>query len=234
MLYLTNAVPDCIAVRRRNSKWTTTKEITRAFLDSRSWKTTAIVSLLDIDSASYYSNLFNLSIPSFDPQKTTFANPNDAVERLETLLRLDDKVYCMLQEEHKDLAPPYSDYYDQGMIVYSGFYDQPVIDCIGYDFINQVEIENILIRNDKLDHLIGNDKLFGTNAIKKVTNSLKRLLDNGVIELCLPYDAYDLRNVETYYRFRYRFRLTGQPQEGLILQVPVTQPQNHNQMLLFQ
>ena len=223
MLYLVSGVPDCITVNRRHSKANAAKQISRALFDSgRSMKPdgSQIMSLLDVESATHYSELLNISIPAHDPHRTIFLDSKDALGRLEKILKLDDRVYCLLCEEREEMS------------LYAGYYDQPVLDCIGYDYIDQISIENALVRNGDLKHLIGKG-YWESTAIRTVTKSLKRLFQAGVIQFESVHDEYDRYDVHVFYRFQYRFRLTGQPEDGLVIPMPITQPANHNQMRLF-
>ena len=245
MLYLVSGVPDCISVNRRHSKHNATKQISRALFDSgRSTKPdgSQVVSLLDVETATYYSELLNISIPAHDPRQTVFRNAKDALNCLETILKFGDRVYCLLREEHqKDNSRFGTKLQDglivyqahQGMFLYAGYYDQPVLDCIGYDYTDQISIENALVQKGDLKHLIGKG-YWESTAIRAVTKSLKRLLQAGVIQFDSVYDEYDRYDIHVYYRFEYKFRLTGQPEDGLVIPMPITQPANHNQMHLFQ
>lgn len=219
MLYLVSELFENIAVRRWITKSQVTKRINRSILNG------TCRSLLDVESAEHYSELLNIGLPA--------ANQT---EEIDSVLCLGDEVFCLLTpKEHakSDIPNDAADLFvkDPDMFVYSGYYDQPLLDFLTYEYQDQVSIENTLVRNKKLSYDVIQESK-GNDAIEIVTNSLKRLLNQGVIEADGRDEEYlsfvpnkNLR--ETRYRQDFHFRLTGQPQTGLHIppcEVPVVNP----------
>ena len=220
MVYLVNGLPENVAVKRWVSKSQVTKKINRHMFDSD------VISLLDVEGAEHYSELLNINIPAKDPLLFSGVELySDETDELQGRLLFGDECFCLLTPKvySKNSVPAdRADMFvrDPGFFVYSGYYDQPLLDFLTYDYQDQVEIENLLVRDDKLEHLPWK-KDTGKSAIDAVTKSLKRLLKSGVIEIDVGNEEYlsfvankNLR--ETYYRSRYQFRLTGQPETGLL------------------
>ena len=228
MLYLVSEIPEYIGVRRWASKAQLVKHINKNVFNNN------VTSLLEIDSAEYYSELLNYNLTSYNFALGETDSAQETLKNLRSKLNLDDNVLCLLTEEQcrngiipKDEVDEMLT--DSKLFVYGGYYDQPVLDCIGYDFNDQVSIENILKRNGELDHLIGVRKP-AVFAIQAVSASLFRLLKKGVIELGGAHEIYAPN--DWYYRSDFKFRLTGQPYDGLFIPPCENVSFNPNQLLL--
>ena len=237
MLYLIDELFHNVAVRRWGSKLQVAKTINRQSLEGN------VQSLLSVAAAEHYSELFNMSIPANDPGISGIGNVHTLAE-LNNKLALGDQCFSLLTPEvYEQSSIPLDDadaYLKKvdGFFVYSGYYDQPLLDFLTYDYQSQVDIENALVRAKLLEHVpISEDN--GKLAIETVTDSLKRLLRYNVIEIT-PGDREEFlafkpnkKLLETSNRHRFYFRLTGQPQSGLFVPQTKTVPVNPNQLTLF-
>ena len=232
MVYLVNEIPENVAVRRWVSKSQVVKEINRKIFNN------GITSLLSIEAAEYYSGLLNINIPANNPSVSgkIKLNPSDFL--------FGSQYFCLLTSNVYNETLPQIDIADEfvkdpGFLVYSGYYDQPLLDFLTYDYQSQVDIENCMVREKRLEHLPWKRDM-GTSAIEAVTKSLKRLLDFGVVEANMENEAYfsfasisPKKILEMYNRRYYEFRLTGAPQTGLFIPACNIAGVNPNQLLLF-
>ena len=222
MLYLTSIKPDCIYLQKYYIF-----SLRQQIADANRYRG-SLTSFLDEDTVEVFSKKFNVGLPSFTPA-LDFQTHVDAVENIADILAPFDRVIVLLSGLHTNktlVSPAYLRWYE----IWSGYYDQPLLDCMGYEYQDQVSIENALIQRLRFESGQRNpEDIVGSASgfISRVSQALERLVVADIVEIENQTKRYD------YWRRENRYRLTGESLDGIITPVFCKSEYNKEQLTLF-